>query len=183
MFPNIQYSETQINKIIKTATVIVDKREQNCEDILGYFINKKIPFIRKSLDFGDYSIFIPKNEELGVPFDISFEKQIAIELKHSGTNGLEELAGNFTEGRTAFENEFLRAKAVGARMYLIISEGSWDDIDSHNYRTQFGEKAYYNSLLSFEWKYNIHPHFIKENKLGQHIYRILIVALKKLLEG
>jgi len=183
MIANIKYTDTQISKILKTARIIIDKREQNCEHIIEHFTSKGIDFTRRSLDFGDYSIEIPKNEELGVPFDMSFEKQVVVELKHSGRSGLDELAGNLTDGRTAFENEFTKTIPFGCRIYLVCSNGSWEKIDKHSYQSQLGEKAFYNSLLSFSWKYNLHIHFINEDKLGQHIYRILIVALKKLMES
>ena len=182
MINNIKYTDTQIKNILKEATIIVDKREQNCDKILDYFDKKKIKYIRQSLDFCDYSIMLPKNDELGIPFDMSFEKQVAVELKHSGGNGLDELANNLTYGRTAFENEFTKSIPYGCRIYLVCSNGSWENIDKHKYQSQFNENAFYNSMLSFSWKYNIHIHFINEEDIGKHIYRILIVALKKILE-
>lgn len=182
MVANIKYSDTQISKILKEAIIIIDKREQNCDGIISYFEKKGIKYVRQSLDFCDYSIMLKKNEELGIPYDMSFEKQVAVELKHSSGEGLNELAGNFTEGRNAFENEFIKSIPCNCRVFLVCSNGSWDDVEKHNYRTNFGEKAFYNSLLSFEWEYNIHTHFISEERLGEHIYRILIVALKKILQ-
>ena len=182
MINNIKYSDSQIAKILKEAVIIIDKREQNCDDIIAYFDKKGIKYVRQSLDFCDYSIMLPKNEELGIPYTMSFEKQVAVELKHSSGNGLNELAGNFTEGRTAFENEFTRSIPSNCRVFLVCSNGSWDKVENHEYMSHFNEKAFYNSLLSFEWKYNIHTHFVDEKRLGEHIYRILIVALKKILE-
>lgn len=182
MIANIKYSDTQISKILKEAVIIIDKREQNCEDIIEYFDKKGIKYVRQSLDFCDYSIMLRKNEELGIPYDMSFEKQVAVELKHSSGNGLNELAGNFTDGRNAFENEFIKSMPTNCRVFLVCSSGSWDKINNHDYKTQFNEKSFYNSLLSFEWKYNIHTHFVEEKRLGEHIYRILIVALKKILQ-
>lgn len=182
MIANLKLSQTQIDKLLKKAVIIIDKREQNCDDIIAYFDKKGVSYVRQSLDFCDYSIMLPKDEELGIPYDMSFEKQVAVELKHSSGNGLNELAGNFTEGRDAFENEFIRSMPSNCRVFLVCSNGSWDGIENHEYRPNLGEKAFYNSLLSFEWKYNIHTHFISEKRLGEHIYRILIVALKKLLQ-
>lgn len=182
MVANLKLTQTQIEKWLKKAIIIIDKREQNCDGIIAYFDKKGIKYVRQSLDFCDYSIMLPKDDELGIPFDMSFEKQVAVELKHSSGFGLNELAGNFTEGRNAFENEFIKSMPSNCRVFLVCSTGSWDDIESHNYHANFSEKAFYNSLLSFEWKYNIHTHFISENRLGEHIYRILIVALKKILQ-
>lgn len=182
MIANIKYTDSQIDKILKTATIIIDRREKNCDKIIEYFNSKKINFTRRSLDFGDYSIEIPKNEELGVPFNMSFEKKVVVELKHSGKSGLDELAGNFTDGRLAFETEFIKAIPYNCRVYLICADGSWEKIDKHSYSSQLGEKAFYNSMLSFSWKYNMHIHFVKEEDIGKHIHRILIVALKKMIE-
>ena len=182
MINNLKLTDTQIDKILKEAVIIIDRREQNCGQIIEYFDKKKIKYVRKSLEFCDYSIMLNKNEELGIPFDMSFEKNVAVELKHSGCSGLDELANNFTNGRTAFENEFIKAVSYGCRTYLVVSGGSWKKIDKQQYQSLMGNKAFYNSMLSFAWKYNIHIHFINEEDLGMHIYRILIVALKKLLE-
>lgn len=182
MIANICFTDTQIKKILKEAVIIVDKREQNCDQILEYFDKKKIKYVRKTLEFGDYSIMLNKNEELGIPYEMSFEKDIAIELKHSSGCGLSELAGNFTNGRTAFENEFIRASSYNCKTYLIVSNGNWDKIEKAQYKSMFGNKAFYNSMLSFEHKYNLHIHFINEVDIAMHIHRILMVALKKLLE-
>lgn len=113
---------------------------------------------------------------------MSFEKMVAVELKHSGGSGLNELAGNLTKGREDFEHEFIMALSHKCAVVLVVSNGSWGKINNHEYISQYNEKSFYNSLLSWRYKYNIHIDFIEESELGMHIYRTLIVALKKILE-
>lgn len=182
---NLKVSDTNINKAIKIMRIIIDTREMNNKNIIEYFNKKKIPYIIRKLDFGDYSAEILKNEEIGLPFDISLEKRVVIELKHSGenNNGLEELSGNFTNDRTRFENEFIRStKENDCIVYLIVGNASWQDIRNHNYRSNLNEKALYNSLLSWERKYGFHIHFVNEENIADHIYKLLGTNLKKILE-
>lgn len=158
--------------------VIVDTREDRNKPIIQYLQKKKIPMIFRKLDFGDYSCMIKKDEELGLPFDITLEKNIVIECKKN----LEEISGNLTTSRERFENEFIRAKENGCDIHMIIENGSWEDIQNHNYNTKFGEKSFYNSLLSFQKKYDIKIHFVPSDLSGLHILRILQTELKKMLQ-
>lgn len=162
--------------------MLVDVQEKDNSHIISWLEKKGIPYRKKSLKFCDYSAELKACPELGLPFDVSLENVVAIERKGSGGSGLNEIAGNFTEGRTAFENEFIRAKESGATIYLLIENGSWEGIRNHEYRSQFGEKAFYNSLLSWEKKYGFHTHFVKRENVGEHIYKLLGTTLKKLLE-
>lgn len=182
---NLKLTDNNINKAIKTMRIIIDSRESNNDNIINYFNKKKIPYVIRKLDFGDYSAEILKNDEIGLPFDVSLEKRVVIELKHSGENhnGLEELSGNFTNDRTRFENEFIRSqKEYGIQVYLVVGNGSWDGIKNHNYRSLLNENAFYNSLLSWERKYNLKIHFVSEENIGEHIYKVLGTNLKKILE-
>src|SRR5574344_863812 len=106
---NIKLKDASIDKLVKQMTIIVDSREQENKHILSFFDQKKIPYIVRKLNQGDYSAFLSANPELGLPFDISLEGVIAIERKGASGSGLSEIAGNFTAGRQAFENEFIRA--------------------------------------------------------------------------
>lgn len=179
---NIKLKPTSIEKLVKQLTVCIDSREQENQHIINYLEKKKINYEVKKLEFGDYSCKLLKNEELGLPFDISLESIVSIERKGSGGNGLTEIAHNFTEGRTAFENEFIRAKENCENFYVIIENGSWEDIKAHNYRSELNENALYNSLISWRKKYNFHIDFIKSENVGEHILKVFATILKKMLE-
>ena len=55
----------------------------------------------KSLSYGDYSFYIPKNDSLSIPRDRYFDKKIIDERKGL----LEELSGNLTKERDRLEKE------------------------------------------------------------------------------
>ena len=69
--------------------------------------------------------------------NMTLEHDVVIEKK----NGLDEIAGNFTVDRQRFEDEFIRAKAEGLKVFLIIENASWSDILLHNYRSKLTPKA------------------------------------------
>lgn len=87
-----KYTKKQIDQILKSITIIVDSREKVNSHILIWLKYKKINYIIDKLDFGDYSYYIPKNEELNIKEDVYFNDTISIERKRN----LEELAGNIT---------------------------------------------------------------------------------------
>lgn len=178
----LKLKDADIEKLVKQVCILYDTREQENSHILKYFDKKGIEYKRKALKFCDYSAYLKACPELGLPFDVSLENVIAIERKGSGGSGLTEIAHNFGDGRSAFENEWIRAKESGANLYLIIENGSWEDIKTHKYNSQLNEKALYNSLLSFRKKYGFQIDFIKTEDVGEHIYKLIGITLKKLLE-
>ena len=171
-----------MDKPVKQMTIIVDSREQENKHILSFFEQKKIPYIVRKLSQGDYSAFLSANPELGLPFDISLENVVAIERKGASGSGLSEIAGNFTTGRQAFENEFIRASKNCKNFCLLIENGSWDKIKRHEYRSEMQPKALYNSLLSWRKKYGFSIDFVESANSGEHICKLLATTLKKLLE-
>lgn len=175
---NIKLKSVNIDKLLRNMIVIVDSREQNNSHITNFLMKKGINFKIKKLQFGDYSCELSSNIELGLPFDISLENDISIEKK----NSLDELANNFTAGRTAFENEFIRAKEKCKNFVLLIENASWSDINNHNYSSLMNEKALYNSLISWRNKYKFQIDFIDKENCAKHIVRLLQDQLKKVLE-
>lgn len=178
MIVKIKISDVNIKKLMKNMVVIVDTREQANQHIIGYLNKKKIPFVVRKLDFGDYSCYLKADKELGLSQDVSLENRFVIEKK----NSLEEISSNLTKGRKEFENEFIRANASGAKVHLMIENGSWDMINSHSYNTQFNEKSFYNSLLSFQKKYNLNIEFVSTDLAPTHIIRTFQMELKALLK-
>lgn len=193
-----RYTDKELKTLLDSLTIVVDTREQKNELILKYFDDKKIPYISKKLDFGDYSCFIPKSPELGIMRDIYFN--CVIEKKAH----LEEISGNLTTDRTRLENEFIRGK--DSRFILMVEKkenklamdlinklvktstmkldkeqleiirssmngiGSFEDIVNHNYDTKYNEKSFIASLFAFAHRYNIDIHFIDKNYSGKFIH-------------
>src|SRR5437764_8495291 len=96
------YSQKEIDSILKSMVIVVDSREQKNKHITNYFEAQKIIYMSRALKTGDYSAFIPKNEELGITRDIHL--QATVERK----NSIDELAQSITD-RSRFENELIRA--------------------------------------------------------------------------
>ena len=163
---------------MKEIVVIFSNEEKENSHILQYFDKHNIKYARKNIKTCDYTAMIPANEELGLPFDITLESEILIERKAN----LDELSLNCCQKRTEFENEWIRAKETGADLYLVIESGSLSDIQKHNYRSQYNEKAYYNTILSMANKYNFKVDFVTKELMPIHILRLLQLKLKHILE-
>ncbi len=94
--------------------IIVDTREKDLH-ILKELERRGIPYVRKKLDYGDYSLE-------------GYEDKICIERKGS----INEIIGNFTKGRERFKREFERSKG---KVYLMI-ESNEESINKRQYRSK-----------------------------------------------
>lgn len=146
--------------MLKSMTILVDTREkENKNDhILGYFDAMKVPWKKKKLDYGDYSFCVPKNDDLTIPRDLYFDKEIIVERKAS----LDELATNISKERDRLKKEFTLAPK---RKVLIIENGSYHDMVYGNYRSEYGAKSYYGTFHSFWHEFDIPIIFMPDNKL------------------
>ena len=161
-------TEKELKDELKKITIISDTREQVQGHILDYLDKKKIPYISRKLDIGDYSF------QMG---EYTFEKSIAIERKHN----LDELCGNLTADRDRFEREFLRAKANNTKVYLVIENASWNDVYLHNYASKLNNNSLLASLLSWQVRYNITIIFCKKENTPKLIYGIFYYAAREIL--
>jgi ERCC4-type nuclease len=163
------FTDKEISEKLKALTVICDTREQENAHVTGYFTSHKIPFISRKIDAGDYSA------QVG---NVTFESEVVIEKK----NSIDEIAGNFTVDRERFEREFIRAKADGLKIYLLIENCSWAQISAHDYRSKLEPKALTASLLAWQARYNITVNFCEPCETGQIIYGTLYYWVKQKLE-
>ena len=162
------WTERELQDALKDLTIIADSREQVNGHVTKYFDRQKIKHITRKLDVGDYSA------QLG---DLSLERDIAIERKAN----LDEICGNFTTERERFEREFLRAKAYGTKVVLIIENATWGDIFLGNYRSKTSPKSLLGSLLSWMVRFNVTIMFCKPEETGKIISYILYYAAKEYL--
>ena len=132
------------------------------------FKKQHVPTITRKLDTGDYSC------QLG---DMTFEREIVVERKRS----LDEICGNFTVERERFEREFLRAKAYGTKVVLIVENASWTDIFLGNYRSKTSPKSLLGSLLSWMVRFNITVTFCKPDETARIMYGIFHYYVKEVL--
>lgn len=167
-----RYSDKEIKEILKGAIVVVDTREQKCGHIIEYFNQKKIEYVCEKLDFGDYTL---KAEMPHLPRTFYLQDRCVIERKAN----LNELSGNFTQGRERIEGEFLRAKGI---VYLLIENACYQDILLHNYTTKYLPKSFIATLKAFEARYDLRVTFLKDSAYsGDFIYKTLIYNLRELL--
>ena len=174
------YTAKQVDEIIKGMTILVDTREKENAHILDYFAQKKVCYTERALESGDYSVMLPANETLGFTLPQTLNKPIYGGLFIERKNSLEELAGNLGRFRDRFENELQRMK--GAEKHLIIESGSWEDIIRGNYNAGVGAKAYYNSLLTFQSRYDLHIHFVRPKVTGSLIRGICENKIKEVFQ-
>ena len=153
------WTEGELKSELSKLTIICDTREQDrhCEE---YFKAKKIPTVTRKLDTGDYSA------QLG---DMTLERSVAIERKHN----LDELCGNMTVDRDRFEREFLRAKAHGLHIFLIVENATWSDVFLGNYRSKLSAKSLTGSILSWLARFDVTLIFCKPEETPKLIYGIL----------
>lgn len=108
------------------------------------------------------------------------EREIVVERKHN----LDEICGNFTTERERFEREFMRAKAYGTKVVLIVENATWTDIFLGNYRSKLSSKSLVGSILSWMVRFNITVLFCNPEETARIMYGIFYYAAKeKLLYG
>lgn len=146
-----------MDELLNSITIVCDTREQKNEHITKFFDSKKIAWTKKKLNTGDYSFFIPKNDELGIPRDLWFDKEICIERK----NSLEEISSCFTESRDRLKKEFALAPR---NKVMIIENASYVDMVTGNYNTRYDSKSFWASYHSFWHEFNLPIIFIPDNR-------------------
>lgn len=163
------YTDAELKKALKDLVIVCDSREQVNGHVTSYFDKKGIQHISRALETGDYSA------TLG---DTTFEDEVVCERKAN----LDEIAGNFTVGRERFEREFIRAKANGVKMFLIIENATWSDILLHNYRSDLKPQSFLATLLSWQARFNVTVTFCKPSETGQIIYATLYYWIRNRLK-
>ena len=164
------WTEKTLKDALKRLTVVVDTREQQNAHITEFFDKKDIEYTPRKLDIGDYACQID---------DGTFERSFVVERKHN----LDELCANLTADRNRFEREFLRAKAFGTKVFLVIEEASWEDVYLQNYRSKLSSKALLASLFAWQTRFNVTILFCKKSNTPQLIYGLLYYSAREELLG
>ena len=171
-----KYSDTELKEILKTLVVLIDTREQENIHITDYFDKRKIKYEEMKLEHGDYTFYIPKNEDLGIQRELYFNNIVTVERKGS----LEELSGNFCNGRSRIEEEFTRKKG---KMYLMVEGASYEDIVRHNYNTEYNPVSFIATLDTYEARYGIQTSFTSKISAGNFIYHKFKYHLREYLKN
>ena len=173
-----KYSDKELSKIIskENIVVLIDSREKANSHITDVFDQEGIEYKVVALESGDYTFCLKAIPELDIPHDMDFRQDVMIERK----NSLEEISGNFSRGRERFNDEFGRAWAV--KKYLLIEDGSYEKILTHDYNTEYNSNSFFASLLSFDARYDLHICFASKETSAVLIYNICKYALREILK-
>ena len=134
------------------GTIIIDSREQDLH-ILKSLELLKIPYVRRKLNFGDYSFEFNSK---------SYENEICIERKGS----LDEIIGNFTKGRERFRKEFERSK--GCKVILMV-EASMEQLEAGQYRSRMKPNDLKSFLKTWCNKFQLELKFVEKDKACEFI--------------
>lgn len=150
--------------------LLVDSREKPkaIKTILKEFEGKGVPYSVTKLFIGDY-------QDYGNPFLIIDRKQ-----------SIQELAANCTRDHERFKRELERAKAVGARLIILVEQNRYKDRDkwihvetiedimlwSSPHTTIRGEKVF-RVLRAWMAKYDIDVVFCDKRQTGKKILELI----------
>lgn len=172
----MRYTEAEVKKMLASAVILVDTREKVNAHVTEYFDQNNIPYKSMKLDTGDYSIMLPKNEELEVQRDLYVP--IVIERKAS----IDELIGNFlADKRTAFQNELIRSQETDF-VLLVEQKDGYEDILNHKYRSTMKPASVIGMLKAYEARYRFNTIFIDKKLSPVWIYHQLIYKLRDVLK-
>lgn len=162
MIDKFKYTDKEIDEIVKSMVILVDTREKANDHIIAAFDKYKISYKQKALERCDYSFYIPQNNNLNIPRDLYFDKDVAIERKAC----LDELATNWTKERDRFEKEMALAPKTKV---LLLENATYSDIVEGDYRSQYNKKAFLATLHTFWLRYNI-PFMFMPNKKDSALF-------------
>lgn len=164
---------------LESMSVLIDTREQDTARARARYSSFGLPYERRVLDFGDYTFqFRLPNGKLFYPDEDRITPIIAIERKMS----LAELAQCYTHDRARFCAEFERAKAAGAKIYLLLENSNFENLCNGKYRSKFHPNAFLASLFAYLARYDCIPIMCKAETSGRLIKEILYRELKERLE-
>ncbi|MEK5070817.1 ERCC4 domain-containing protein [Sporosarcina sp. FSL K6-1508] len=170
------YTETELNKILKSMTIVVDTRENVNGHILEYLRSKEVPLKIQTLKTGDYSAMIPANPELGIPRDLYLNS--CLERKAH----IDEITGNLQKDtRTAFENELIRA-SQNPFVLIVEDKDGYEAILKGKYRSKYEPKALLGTLKTFEARYNFSIVFLDKLYSGNYIYHHFYYQMREHLK-
>lgn len=174
-------SPKEIKATLATMRIIVDTREQDTERSRRRYEAFGVPIVRKALNFGDYAYtaVLPSGCPInGTVQDGAIVPTCVVERKMN----LDELALCFGKERGRFEREFERAKAAGARVFLLVENATWESLMAGKYRSLLHPNAYTASLVAWMVRYDIGLIFCKAESSGRLIRELLYRDLRERLE-
>lgn len=161
--------------VLDSMVILVDTREQDTPRLRLRLNKMECPYERQKLDFGDYSakFRLPTGDWW------SLAGRVAVERKMS----LDELCQCYTRSRDRFTREFERAAGMGAKIYLLVENGSWEQAWDGEFRTRMTPQALVASMTAWLARYNCQLLFCEPKLSGPLIREVLYREAKELLES
>lgn len=159
----------EVKAALKSMVILWDTREQQTPRAKKRMEQIQVPIERVALSFGDYSA---KCDSLDLRDSVAIERKM----------DLTELAHCYCQDRKRFTREFERAKESGAKLYLLIENGSLDDAYSGHYRARVHPASLTASILAWLARYNCQILFCSANNTGKVVHDVLYRELKERLE-
>ena len=160
----------EVKNALESMVCLVDTREQDTPRLRARLREMGCPWERRKLEFGDYSV---KCDSMDLSTSIAIERKM----------NLDELCNCYCRERKRFEREFERARQAGAKVYLLVEDGSWEDAYSGKYRSRMSPESLVASIQAWLARYNCQVIFCQPKTTGRLIHDILYRELKERLEG
>lgn len=170
-----KFTDDEIRKICKNITILIDSREKSTSVKEWCDHKNRCKYKVQKLDQADYSFMLPSMPEFGIPHDLYFDREIAIERK----NSLDEIATNFTKHRTRFEEEL----ATYTGKMIIVIEDKWDNLFLGNYKSQYNRLSFIASVMAFEHRYYTSFRFMSKEAFPVFVYTQFYYYLRSILKG
>lgn len=168
-----KYTDKELKQLLRSLVILVDTREQKNRHITDWFDKNNISYKSQALSNGDYSVMIPKCEELNIMRDLYFDKECMIERKRN----LDEIGSNFSTYRTRFEEELA---TYSGKKYLLIENASYMDLLNGKFRNELSVKSFIATLHTFNHRYNIEVFFNPQDSTsGAWIYYTLLYYIRE----
>ena len=159
-----------VKSALESMVCLVDTREQDTPLFRKRMQSLGVPHERQKLNFGDYSVKCDRSD---------LSESVAVERKMH----LDELCNCFCKDRKRFEREFERAKAAGAKVYLLVEDASWEQAYNGKYRSRMAPASLVASMQAWLARYNCQIIMCKQETSGKLIHDILYRELKEHLEA
>lgn len=159
----------EVKRQLDSLVCLVDTREQDTIRARKRLESIGLTIERVALPFGDYS------SRCGA---LDLRESVAVERKMN----IDELCGCYCRDRPRFEREFQRARDAGAKVYLLIENGSWEKAYNGVYRSQMRPESLVASMTAWLARYRCQLIFCKEETSGKLIHDILYREMKERLE-
>ena len=156
-------TEKQIKKAIDSIVILIDTREKLPNHITKAFDEYGVNWERRTLKSGDYSAYIPMNEDLGIIEEMNFENELCIERKMSA----DEISSNLSTNKERFHREFSRAEA---KILILVEDSTYEDIALGNYKSKLTPKQFLGLLHSFSLEHDSPFIFIPKSISALWIY-------------